>query len=472
MSLPAAANSGQYLRNRRGGIEQAPLDQQVGAHRGDALRGRVHEYDGVRRPRAPRWSRRRCRPRGRRPARPSTYTHTAAPTSSRASKFSANASSTGSKSRLDPSPDVGDAPRRRTLRRHDRRATSATPTATTKRCSARTAGAPSRTRPRTSVPTCGREHRCSTSGAGRAPSPSTSPTRVAPANVIGIDAAPGRDRSRRTPNATSRAPRTSSSGSSDLYALGFADDSFDIVHAHQVLQHLTDPVARAPRDAARVQARAGSSPRATATTQRSRGIPREPELDAWLAMYETVARANQGEPDAGRFLLSWAHAAGFTDVQAGASAWCFATPEERAWWGYLWADRITESAIATQAVEVGAASTRSAARRWPTPGGAGPPNPTAGSQCCTARSSAQPDVRCPKHCSVAQAGIARPPSITRVWPVTNLASSLAKNTHAPARSSGFERALHRGHRRSCPGCTCRERSSSSLPSWSRPARCS
>src|SRR3954453_14760851 len=32
--------------------------------------------------------------------------------------------------------------------------------------------------------------------------------------------------------------------------------------------------------------------------------------------------------------------------------------------------------------------------------------------------------------------MARPPSITRVWPVTNLASSLAKNTHAPARSSG------------------------------------
>ena len=29
----------------------------------------------------------------------------------------------------------------------------------------------------------------------------------------------------------------------DVYALDFADDSFDIVHAHQVLQHLSDPVA-------------------------------------------------------------------------------------------------------------------------------------------------------------------------------------------------------------------------------------
>ena len=29
----------------------------------------------------------------------------------------------------------------------------------------------------------------------------------------------------------------------DAYALGFDDASFDVVHAHQLLQHLTDPVA-------------------------------------------------------------------------------------------------------------------------------------------------------------------------------------------------------------------------------------
>jgi hypothetical protein len=73
-------------------------------------------------------------------------------------------------------------------------------------------------------------------------------------------------------------------------------------------------------------------------------------------MYDKVARANDGEPNAGRFLLAWAHAAGFTDVQPGASTWCYATPEDRSWWGELWADRITESAIATQAVEIGAAT--------------------------------------------------------------------------------------------------------------------
>jgi hypothetical protein len=77
--------------------------------------------------------------------------------------------------------------------------------------------------------------------------------------------------------------------------------------------------------------------------------PEEPTLDAWLALYRDIARTNGGEPDAGRFLLAWAHAAGFSEVTPTASAWCFATPEDRAWWAEIWADRMTTSAIAEQA---------------------------------------------------------------------------------------------------------------------------
>ena len=82
----------------------------------------------------------------------------------------------------------------------------------------------------------------------------------------------------------------------------------------------------------------------------------EPAIDRWLALYRTITRRNAGEPDACRFLLAWAHAAGFDDVAADASVWCFATPDERAWWGGLWADRMTDSAIARQAVTEGLAT--------------------------------------------------------------------------------------------------------------------
>ena len=179
-------------------------------------------------------------------------------------------------------------------------------------------------------------------------------TRVAPASVVGIDVAPAAIEAAQAERERKRVNNVEFR-TADLYALDFDDDSFDIVHAHQVLQHLSDPVhalgemRRVCKTGGLVAARDGDYAAFT-------WYPAEPALDAWLAMYDTVARANHGEPDAGRYLLAWAHAAGFTDVQAGASTWCFAAPEDRAWWGELWADRITESAIATQAVEIGAAT--------------------------------------------------------------------------------------------------------------------
>ena len=87
-----------------------------------------------------------------------------------------------------------------------------------------------------------------------------------------------------------------------------------------------------------------------------RWYPDEPAIDHWLALYREIARRNAGEPDAGRFLLAWAQAAGFDEVRLGASVWCFATPDDRAWWGGLWADRMTDSAIARQAITEGLAT--------------------------------------------------------------------------------------------------------------------
>ena len=136
----------------------------------------------------------------------------------------------------------------------------------------------------------------------------------------------------------------------DVHALSFADGTFDVVHAHQVLQHVEDPV-QALREMRRVTAPGGIVAARDADYAGFHWFPLLPELDRWLELYRAAARANGGEPDAGRRLLSWARAAGFENITASASTWCYATPEQRAWWGGMWADRILESALARQLVD-------------------------------------------------------------------------------------------------------------------------
>jgi SAM-dependent methyltransferase len=140
----------------------------------------------------------------------------------------------------------------------------------------------------------------------------------------------------------------------DVHALDLPDDGFDVVHAHQVLQHVADPVA-ALREMARVTRPGGVVAVRDSDYAAFAWYPRLPGLDRWLELYQAAARANGGEPDAGRHLLAWAHAAGLGDVTASASTWCFATPETRAWWGGMWAERVTGSALAGQLLREGLA---------------------------------------------------------------------------------------------------------------------
>lgn len=129
----------------------------------------------------------------------------------------------------------------------------------------------------------------------------------------------------------------------------------DVVHAHQVLQHVADPVG-ALRQMLGVTRPGGLVVARDSDYGHFSWHPASAGLDRWLELYEAAARANGGEPHAGRMLLAWAHAAGATKVEAGSSTWCFATPEDRAWWGHLWADRVTGTALADQLVAEGRAS--------------------------------------------------------------------------------------------------------------------
>lgn len=138
----------------------------------------------------------------------------------------------------------------------------------------------------------------------------------------------------------------------DALHLDAGDGTYDVVHAHQVLQHLTDPVA-ALREMRRVTRPGGFVAVRDADYAAMTWHPAVPAMDRWLEVYRAAARAHDAEPDAGRRLLGWARAAGFADVAASASAWCFATAEDRNWWGSMQADRIVESRIAVEAVDRG-----------------------------------------------------------------------------------------------------------------------
>ena len=178
--------------------------------------------------------------------------------------------------------------------------------------------------------------------------------RVAPGRVVGLDVSPAPLDEARALAGRRGVPVEFAVG--DVYALDAANDSFDVVHAHQVLQHLTDPVA-ALREMARVCRPGGVLAVRDVDYATFTWFPDDEGLDRWLDLYHRVARHNGAEPDAGRRLLSWAHAAGLRDTTATAGTYCYAGPAEREWWGRSWAGRATGSAFAEQAVDHGLATT-------------------------------------------------------------------------------------------------------------------
>jgi SAM-dependent methyltransferase len=191
--------------------------------------------------------------------------------------------------------------------------------------------------------------------------------RVSPGPVIGVDASIGVLEGAVVSVADNRAPVGFTAA--DVFSLPFPDETFDVVHAHQVLQHLGDPVAalvemgRVCRPEGFVAARDSDYPRMT-------WFPTDDTIAHAFEAYGTLTRVNGANWDAGRRLLSWAQAAGFTDIVSSASAWCFATVDERTWWGELWAERFTHSDLADQLTGNGIASRgelaafAAAFRRW------------------------------------------------------------------------------------------------------------
>ena len=177
--------------------------------------------------------------------------------------------------------------------------------------------------------------------------------RVAPGRVVALDAAAGAlEAARKTLRERGLSEQVEVT-SGDVMALPFEDASFDVVHAHQVLQHLADPVG-ALAEMRRVTRPGGIVAVRDAVYSAMTWFPEPAGMEQWRSVYMATARANGGEPDAGSRLLSWAREAGFTDVTASASTWCYATLTDRAWQSQTWAQRCLTS-FGPRAVELGLA---------------------------------------------------------------------------------------------------------------------
>ena len=174
---------------------------------------------------------------------------------------------------------------------------------------------------------------------------------VAPGRVVALDGAPAALEAARATLQARGLTDAVEPVDGDVHALPFADASFDVVHAHQVLQHVADPAA-ALREMHRAVRPGGIVAARDAVYSAKAWYPQPPALERWRQIYMATARANGGEPDAGSRLLSWFRTAGFSDVEASTSTWCYATPELRSWWGGTWAERC-RSSFGPQAVELG-----------------------------------------------------------------------------------------------------------------------
>jgi len=181
--------------------------------------------------------------------------------------------------------------------------------------------------------------------------------RVAPGEVVGVDSVDGIIEQAQSLAAARGADAQFKVD--NTYSLSFADDSFDVVMAHQVLQHLADPVGalkemrRVSRPGALIAAR-------DADYESMLAFPSHPGIDAWRSLVRKNYLANSHNGDAGRYVRAWFREAGFApdDLQFTVQAVSYSFDEEdrRRAWGEAWCTRTLESNLARQALERGLAT--------------------------------------------------------------------------------------------------------------------
>jgi len=134
----------------------------------------------------------------------------------------------------------------------------------------------------------------------------------------------------------------------NVYDLPFADGSFDVVFAHQVIQHLGEPDA-ALREMLRVLRVGGLIGVRDVDWGTVSYWPSDPWIERFFAR-------NGGEPRMGRRLRALLNGAGVTEPQVTSSVWCCATHAETVEWGESYAERLLTSPMGARAIEYGYAT--------------------------------------------------------------------------------------------------------------------
>ena len=170
---------------------------------------------------------------------------------------------------------------------------------------------------------------------------------VATGEVVGIDLseevlAQARD------HAAAEAVENVTFTTGDVYQLDYEDESFDVVYANQLLQHLTDQV-RAVQEMRRVLKPGGLLALRETDYATMCPWPKFPEFEEWSSLYHAVAYRNGAEPDAGRQLARWAREAGFADYELHPNVVIMDGDEAR-FWGNMWSQRILHSNVGADAL--------------------------------------------------------------------------------------------------------------------------
>ena len=141
----------------------------------------------------------------------------------------------------------------------------------------------------------------------------------------------------------------------NIYDTGYDAETFDAVYAHQVLQHLSEPI-KALSEARRVLKPRGICAVREVDWGTSALWPLDERLIAFLDVYSRVAARNGGDASAGRRLKEWFIQAEFSDLEVTTSNWSFSEQNGLKWWGEQWSERILHSELGKRAIDYGIAT--------------------------------------------------------------------------------------------------------------------